>query len=299
MIPIVWHEGVRWYGCTKFLNDIFENTPLCHPEFAFEHFLDAKQVPDAEEAIVVIHGDHQVSKVYDIQQFLKKFDRCVVINIGDESALFPLEQLRARGRHFWTQCAVPGQHDYARHFILGYPPDGPPYFENLIGANKTRDWFFSGQITHLHRQRCAEQLRTLGNGLLIETAGFWQGLGREKYYEEMSKSKVIPCPSGPVTPDSFRLWECIALGCTPIVDATCPKSGFPTGFWEYTLHQTPPFPIIYDWKNLPDLIAEEVRKFPQTAYVLQVWWNRYQAASYDWLVWDFNGLRGETCLTLK
>ena len=200
MIPVVWHEGVRWYGCTGFLNQIIEMTPFVHPDFSFEHYLDAKEAPDAEEAVVVIHGDHQVSKVYEIQQYLKKFDRCVVVNIGDENGYFPLDALDAPNRKIWNQMPVPGRYDFARPFILGYPPDARPYIDKFNGSPRETNWFFSGQITHFHRKKCSEQLKKLSNGRLIETAGFWQGLGREEYYQQMAVAKIIPCPSGPVTP---------------------------------------------------------------------------------------------------
>jgi hypothetical protein len=103
----------------------------------------------------------------------------------------------------------------------------------------------------------------------------------------------VPCPSGPVTPDTFRLWESLEAGCVPIVDATCPKSGFPDGFWPYTLHSVPPFPIIYDWKDLPDMIEAELNKWPFNAVALGGWWREYQASSYGWLATDFEDLRRE------
>lgn len=291
MIPVVWHEGVRWYGCTKFLNHLFDTTPFVHPDFSFEHFLDAREAPDAEEAVVVIHGDHEISKVYDIQQYLKKFDRSILINIGDENAFFPVDQFQAPNHKIWMQMPVPGKHDFARRFILGYPPDALQYMDTFAGVAKSDDWFFSGQITHLHRQRCAEQLRTLTNGVLRETTGFFQGLGRAEYYRHMAGAKIIPCPSGPVTPDTFRLWEALESGCVPIVDASCPKSGFPAGFWEYALHQKPPFPIIQDWKDLPAMIDAELRKWPDNAIQLGAWWQNYQSFAYSWLAIDFYDLR--------
>lgn len=290
MIPVVWYEGVRWYGCTKFLNQLFDTTPFVHPDFSFTHFLNAKEVPDTEEAVVVIHGDHQISKVYDIQQYLKKFDRSIVINIGDENGWFPMDQLQASGRKMWMQMPVPGKHDFCRRFILGYPPDAPSYIQ-VLGGDKSHDWFFSGQITHSHRQRCAEQLRTLTNGVLKETSGFFQGFGREEYYRQMNEAKVIPCPSGPVTPDTFRVWEALESGCVPIVDASCPKSGFPPYFWEYVFDEKPPFQLVHNWDCLPDLIEEQLKEWPHNAIKLSAWWQNYQSLAYSWLATDFYGLR--------
>ena len=35
---------------------------------------------------------------------------------------------------------------------------------------------------------------------------------------------MIPCPSGPATPDSFRLWEALEAGCVPIADGYAPAA---------------------------------------------------------------------------
>jgi hypothetical protein len=43
-------------------------------------------------------------------------------------------------------------------------------------------------------------------------------LSIDDYLQKMNKSKFVPCPVGH-GPDTFRLWESIALGCIPIVES--------------------------------------------------------------------------------
>jgi hypothetical protein len=110
----------------------------------------------------------------------------------------------------------------------------------------------------------------------------------------MAVAKIIPCPSGPVTPDTFRLWEALESGCVPIVDASCPKIGFPPYFWERMFGEKPPFQLVHNWDCLPDLIQEQVNEWPSNAIALQGWWANYQSFSYSWLMIDFNSLRRQT-----
>lgn len=43
------------------------------------------------------------------------------------------------------------------------------------------------------------------------------GLSNDEFYEDISKSKFMICPRG-CGIDTYRLWDCIALGCIPIVE---------------------------------------------------------------------------------
>jgi hypothetical protein len=63
-------------------------------------------------------------------------------------------------------------------------------------------------------------------GTFIPTKGFTQGDPHDLYYRQMADAKVAPAPSGPETPDSFRLFEALESGCVPIADTRVPKNNF-------------------------------------------------------------------------
>ena len=293
---VVWHEGANnpdnrcWLGMTKLLNDALDaaNESFIHRSTWVE------LPPDATEAIVVIHGDHEYRHIHTIQEELKRLQRALIIVIGDESALFPTAALAGPGRILWHQVPIPGRHDYCKRFLIGgYPPDCP----HLIcpGNERHYDWFFAGQITHARRVACAEQLRQLPNGKLLETAGFWQGFERAEYYALMSTAKIIPCPSGPTTPDSFRVAEALEAGCIPIVDGTCPRFAYPQGYWKYVFGYDPPFPIIYDWKTLPRVMDEMLAGWPRNRDIAYAWWQQYKKEMHSWVTEDLNLLRSGQC----
>lgn len=267
MIPVIWHY-VRWQGCTALINDWFSG-----PQF--EHFETMKDAPQrGDRAVFVIHGDHEKTKVSQVLEDVQKFKHPFCIIIG-ESGEFPAFLLKPYCTQVWEQSPDPNGMG-SRGLILGYPPDCPSLLSghDVLAVDKKYNWFFAGQVTHNHRQKCVEQLRTLKNGFLLETPGFWQGLSRPEYYATLAQSKIVPCPSGPETPDTFRIWEALEAGCVPIVDMMCPKREI-NGFWNKVL-QSPPFPIIQDWSDLPQFINSELFNWPHNRDKLFHWWMMYK-----------------------
>lgn len=295
-IPVIWHEGVlSWekrsrYGMSTLLNETFDNTR----EFEFIHGSTMADLPPgAQEAVVVIHGEHEFNKVDQIEQDLNQLSRAIVVLACDEPGIFPGRRLVHPKRKIWLQTPNPNSSLGDRFMTCGYPHDIHMHLANMNAQAVERpfNWFFSGQVTHGRRQACVMQLRNMQGGLLVETAGFWQGLPRDEYYRNMTLAKIIPCPSGPATPDSMRVAEALEAGCVPIVDALCSRGGYPLGYWDTVLKQKPPFPIIEDWSTLPRVMAEELAKWPANRDILVAWWKEYKRSMCDWLHQDIEEIR--------
>jgi hypothetical protein len=159
-------------------------------------------------------------------------------------------------------------------------------------VDRPLDWFFAGQVTHVRRIQCVTELRKLSNGLLLETPGFWQGMDRAEYFRTMASSKLVICPAGSSTPDTLRVAEALEAGCVPVVDARYAQFNRPSGFWEYVFKSRPPFPLIEDWTTLPQVIAEELAKWPANRDALTAWWLEYKRSTYDWMRQDVAWLKG-------
>jgi hypothetical protein len=156
--------------------------------------------------------------------------------------------------------------------ITGWPSEAPA----IISQNnkeKILDWSFLGQVTHVRREQCVAALETMPNGHLLKTPGFTQGVDRNTYYELLAMSKMVPCPSGPCTPDSLRFAEALEAGAIPIADNLTPNPLYPPGYWNYTLREKDlPFPIIEDWSTLPEVMAEWLDGWEKKAAECQRWW---------------------------
>ena len=295
-IPVIWHEGVlSWekrsrYGMSTLLNEMFDNTR----EFEFIHCSTMADLPqNAAEAIVVIHGEHEFNRVDQIEQDLNRLGRSIVVLACDEPGIFPAARIIRPNRKLWIQTPNPHLPYGDRFMICGYPHDIHMHLANMDAqsADRPLDWFFAGQVTHGRRQMCMAQLRGMSGGRLFETPGFWQGMPRDIYYKNMTLAKVVPCPSGPATPDSMRVAEALEAGCVPIVDALCSRGNYPLGYWDTVLKQKPPFRLIEDWTTLPQVMAEELAKWPANRDTLVQWWLAYKNSMCDWLREDVKALR--------
>lgn len=221
---------------------------------------------------VVIAGQHQLKYVDTINWDLGYFSKVVFILVGDEENLFPIEQIKHPNIEFFVQSPKPKRHDaYPNRILFGYPPD----VDINISIQKSLDWFFAGQVNHKRREDCCKVLRTLANGVLLETSGFLQGFSRQQYLSYMATCKIAPCPSGVASPDSFRMCEALELGCVPVVDGLSPRPGY-DGFWEYVLGEKPPFPVIVDWNEFPKILEEQLSLWPTNVEACKKWWSEYK-----------------------
>jgi hypothetical protein len=285
---VVWYEKSldpdrrSHYAISTLLNDAFDTVG------DFVHRSTFAELPEGiKQAVVVIHAGHDLGHIDDIQNHLNQLDRSLVILIGDEGAQFPAQRLMATNRRIWVQMPVPGKHDFASHYLIcGHPHDAPPILAKLAAKEKVLNWFYSGQVQNARRRQCVDQLQKMGGGVLNTTPGFWQGYEHEQYYALMAQAKIIPCPAGSCTPDTIRVAEAIEAGCVPIVDGHFPFANYPGNYWKYTLQRDPPFPVIYDWSNLPQVIADELAKWPANRDAIQVWWAAYKTRLAQWLKED-------------
>jgi hypothetical protein len=100
---------------------------------------------------------------------------------------------------------------------LGWRPGTRQHFAGTIPPVKRLDWFYAGQ-GGAHRQAMLDYLARLPGGALKVTSGFAQGIDQTRYLEGMGSAAIAPCPPGPNTPDTFRLWEGLEAGCVPYMD---------------------------------------------------------------------------------
>jgi|SRR5579859_302645 len=292
-IPVCWYEGIAGlyahegvhgrsrYACTGLLNDALDT-------YDCEHFSGWNSVPaSAEYAVVIIHGGHLRHQVEEINQSISRLQAVICVGIGDEENDFPYHELRHRNMKLWMQSPIPGKSRADRYLIVGYPCD---IHEHLVrGQERTLDWFFAGQITNARREECAELLRTKPNGKLLETKQFYSGMPHDEYFKTLGQAKVIPCPSGPVCSDTFRLAEALEAGCIPIVDEHPGWKEKPTtGFWDMVFPEGTPFPVVRNWKDIP--LEGLLSDYENQARRCQEFWADYKKQYFSWLGQDFKSL---------
>jgi hypothetical protein len=264
-VPIFWvtygeNSINRGYWDDGILEALFSRE-LWRPVGAadFVHYESFDALPDyAGGAIVVVPARHNVKHVDRLNADLKQLEWVLLILTGDEESVFPLDQVDHPSLRVWWMSGRPDRQRGTAHKILGsgWPPQArehlPRYRDEA--AARDLDWFFSGQITHSRRTNCAKALeRLVEPGKLVRTPSFTAGLPHDEYYRLMASAKVVPCPSGAVSLDSFRVYEALEAGCLPVVDNMTP-SGRQRGYWNTVLSGVT-MPSVDDWDRLPLLMA--------------------------------------------
>jgi hypothetical protein len=189
----------------------------------------------------------------------------------------------------WVQSPIPGKSRADRFLIAGYPCDIHEHL--VIDESRPYDWSFAGQITHVRREECVRELRKMQNGRLIETKQFYSGLPHDEYFRLLGKSKIVPCPSGPVCSDTFRLAEALEAGCIPIADEHPGWRDNPTtGIFNMLFPDGYPFPLIKNWSDLPHVMAGLLCDYDSLRPYVVDWWLTYKRNYFSWLGIDLKAL---------
>lgn len=290
-INVVWktyHPSTtinRGYWDQGILEDLFKDGE-------FEHHNDFGFVkhPYSEGAIVIINGRTHVNEVPKINGDINKLRWVLFIETGDEEATFPFRELKHPIMRVWLQLPRMNLHnDVSYHLVNGYRPETMETLKQIGKQERTIDVYFAGQVNHARREQCVEALKKLPqeiypNNVIAETHRFGEELiPYTAYLENMAKAKIVLCPSGVESPDTFRLYEALEAGCVPIVDAFATNNQN-WGFWQYLFKEQPPFPIISYWDKLPDLLPELLKNYPENANKCFSWWqNKKRDIKYKML----------------
>ncbi|MEX2116826.1 MAG: hypothetical protein WEB37_08060 [Bacteroidota bacterium] len=284
MIDVIWygHNGeYRVWWDMAMLSEIFSRElwdPVRGHQFA--HYDGFESLPqDAPGAVLVIPARHNADKIGLINQKISRLGWVLLLLVGDEEALFPVDQLSHPNMVVWAMTPHPGKWKRIdRYLINGYTP----YTRKTLQSRKDNadkrelGFFFAGQNNHDRRAGCLNALKKMKNGEVIETPGFTKGLPHEEYYAKMASAKVIPCPSGAAVPDSFRLWEALEAGCVPIADVLAPVIKEPR-YWNILLGEDElPFPTIKYWKDLAGTVQYFVDTYPRFQNKAFAWWQKFK-----------------------
>lgn len=255
---------------------------------------------DARGGVVVFKGGNNADMLHMLKADMDEHfpDWVLLVITGDEESLVEWSRISHANMRMWIALPRPLRHrdcpDGTRYFGCGVPPDAVERLDchTAWQESKPLDWFYSGQVNHGRRRKAVAAAKALTEpGRLVETEGFTQGLPRGEYYEGLAMAKLSLCPSGPTTPDTFRLWESLEAGCLPLVDAQTPGDLVP-GYWEFLIGGTPPFPLIDNWAGLDTLVPDLLNGWPDNANRVVTWWQRHKRDMAHWLLDDIQQMRG-------
>lgn len=290
MIPVIWqnyNQGApnRGYWDQGFLELLFAGQVWKTPFWSrFKHYDSIKEAPDsATGAIVVLPARYNGNYIKQLNDDLKRFEWVLLIIGGDEENVFEWEKVKHPRIKIWVMTPHPNMHAKA-DFVLGegYRKEAPKLLSKYKG-NKPTDIFFCGQITHDRRQQCRSRLIDLRShhpelktDYTFNTKFAEENLSKEEYYRRMSRAKVVPCPSGPATPSSFRIFEALEAGAVPVADGKTLSINYPDGYWSFIFQGEPPFPVFSDYEQLPGYTQDTIEQYPKINNKVYAWWQEYK-----------------------
>lgn len=277
MINIHWlslHPNTppRGYWDTQWIEDICTGSLWQIPSHPMFTHTEGPEIPTSiPGSIVAIPGRTHYNDIGEINILLAQLHWVVVIVSGDEESVFPVDKLIHPNITIWVQTPD-SNHPPVGHYVGDMLP---PHCQEQASKSPVQarhrplNFFFSGQVTHPERRACRDALRSIQDqGTIVETPGFTLGLPYPEYISYLASSKVAPCPSGPFTPDTFRLFESLECGCIPVT-LTHP-------YWSLLFNGDIPWPTIDSWADFPDKLRDILSNYPSNANHIFSWWQQYK-----------------------
>lgn len=261
-----------------FIRDFLTGRLWQTPDWQDFNIMQTDVIPSGDRGIVVLPARHHANMIQEINQELFQLNKVVLFLLGDEEAEFPVEDIEHPDIQIWVQNPHPDKHDKYNRIGTGYPQH---LHQHMKYVDKDIDIFFSGQLTHNRREQMAIALdayqknQDTENIEFLYTEGFTQGLDHPTYYDKMLRSKITPCPSGAVIPDSFRLFESLECMAIPIADEVNPDNTI-NGYWDWLFSDITPFPKVTNWIALADVVAEIKENMPSLLHKQTAWWIKYK-----------------------
>jgi hypothetical protein len=91
----------------------------------------------------------------------------------------------------------------------------------------------------------------------------------------MARTKIVPCPSGPLSPDSFRAFEALEAGCIPLLDMRTPLDA-EREFWNRLFGQGHPVPQIDSWPELLAALHRNLEEWPASSNRVFSFWQQHK-----------------------
>ena len=274
-IDLVWWEGQRGYWDHGLIQAWITNDLYRLPDgFVVREHLDAAEVGNTG-AVLIVPGGRMAGREAELRAWIERRSWTLAVCVSDESGQLDHPALKTGTSEIVVQTPAPRFCAVRRALPFGWPlRTRDPKWAAL--PEKDLLWSFAGQITHAKRVECAEVLRTLPGGELLETSGFAQGMSEDDYLRLLRRSWVAPSPSGPDVPDAFRTWEALEMGCIPVVDRASPGKTWPGGdYYRHILGEADALPSVGHWSELRqylDMVLAHPRIRVRAAADLQAWW---------------------------
>lgn len=267
MIPVWWLKAHPLCDDQHLIDLITVDSRYAH---------DTEPPPAGDGAVVVCPARYYTPA--ELNDLIRPLPWVVLLLTSDEESTFDVNAVDHPNVRLWVMTPRPDRtYPAGTRFIgEGFNAATRDLLRQTNNPKRTTDVYLSGQDTHRRRHELFDKLESSVRGWrkdVTRTEGFGQGYERAEYLGRMAAAKVAPCPSGPATPDSFRLYEALEAGCVPLADMTAPGTYPGRGYWDMT-HPGAPFQQVAHWHEIEKYVAAELVDWPNNANRCSAWWQQ-------------------------
>lgn len=268
MTRVVWLTDIRLCWDQHLVASLLDGSEWVHEIHDPNH--DGPEIRGAG-AVVIVPARYFTA--YEVNVLLASLPWVVIILTSDEESTFEHTALRHPHQSVCVMTPRPGMHEPGGWYI-GEGCADVHEIDSSSPPQRDLDVQFAGQVTHQRRLDMVAALDALDGptSSCLTTPGFTAGMPRHEYLAELTQSRIVLCPSGPATPDSFRVYEALEAGAVPIVDGLCPA--YPeAGYWSLVYPHGVPFPVVHDWADeLAKTVDAVLANWRPLATRCQAWW---------------------------
>lgn len=272
MTSVIWlsyneNRSARLFGDQIMLDDVCKKLGL-------DQLDDFGQLGEGEGAIVTLGLEDNKTYIDKLNEDIARLPWVLIILTQNEYAAQQYREIKHPNMKLWLQSC--GKDDVADKFIgFGYPAIVKNYYRSSP-TGRDNKWFFAGQITHMRRRQASEVLKNRTDGLYVPTRWFNDGLEYPEYIAAMARSKLVICPAGPETPDTFRLYEALESGCIPIVDMQDGRGNDRKDYWDKVFGDDFPLAMVNSWDAIDDVMGLVLKDYDAESVKINKWWIAYK-----------------------
>lgn len=289
-VHVLWWEGARGYWDHGMLMHAIGGTLYPTPRpFAYVQHEHTRELGNTG-ALAVVSGRWAQRNAEDFRAWSERRAWSLACITSDEESELDPFRIKVSTSLVTTQTPSPtaSASGIVRRFhVLGTRPDTRASASGIVRPPPRREllWSFAGQVRdNPARQDCVrvlEALRAPGTALTT-TGGFGQGHEYRDYLAQLARTEIAPSPSGPQTPDCFRTWEALEMGCLPVAQAHSPRQRYSPDYYAHALCLPPdavPFPRVEEWSEFPAIVAryrDDRLALTQAQNRAFAWWQRHK-----------------------
>lgn len=233
--------------------------------------------------IILIINIHVLNEVVYFINNILKHKKFFILSISDENLKIPkIFYSYNNCLHNFISYVIPNTNlTNTTYLPLGYKQkmfQDKSSFEVQKNSKRKFVWSFCGQVTKSNRMNILNSIKNFKPYYIHQTSAFGSSdaLQIVNYRNILEDTYIVPCLTGFVSIDTFRLYEALECGCIPIVLKYNINFNKTENYYE-RLFGDHPLPVIENFAQLNNKIIEILENdYEKKRIEIYTWYNNFK-----------------------